>query len=259
MRILLAAKHPPGGRLKIGGVLSWCTTVAAELRALGHQVEYWGPEQEHPEGTFDLGVFANVRYTGRATYECDRVVKISHGVIPDEAGGPEFLATSEEVRDRWGCKGIVRQPLDLEFWKPSGGRRAHLTLHSYRGRFDFLEGLAKSMGMTFSHCKDEPPEGVREHLRLASVVVATGRAAVEAMACGAAVVIADDRPYQGPLLDTDTLGSMTRNYSGRGGVKPTIQNMREAIRRAIVEGSRREHVETHHDVRKIVPQILKAA
>jgi hypothetical protein len=76
------------------------------------------------------------------------------------------------------------------------------------------------------------------------------------MACGAPVVIVDDRPYQGPLHDPATLGSRARNYSGRGGIKPTAENINHAIDAAVQAGSLRAHVEAHHDARKIVQELL---
>ena len=76
------------------------------------------------------------------------------------------------------------------------------------------------------------------------------------MACGAAVVIADDRPYQGPLFDPDPLGSMTRNYSGRGGRTANKSELQLGIARAIQRGSLRAHAERHHNVRDIVQELL---
>lgn len=253
MRILIAAKCPPGGRLPVGGVQTWCATVGAQLQQRGHAVTYWGPEFKLA-GTYDLGILANLPYTRAAEAVCGRVVRVSHGIIQDEEGGAGFLATSEEVRDKWGCAGVIRQPLDLSFWTPGKGARTLLTRHSYRRGLDFLPKMAERLG--FAHLRKLSPVAVRDTLQRSAVVVATGRAAVEAMACGAAVVIADDRPYQGPLLDPDTLGAMARNYSGRGGVRPSAESMRRAIDAALELGSLRAHAEQHHDVRQVVEQLL---
>lgn len=66
MKILIAAKHPPFGKLPIGGVQTWSATVGRELKLLGHDVTYWGPENPLPEERFDAGIFANVIHTGAA-------------------------------------------------------------------------------------------------------------------------------------------------------------------------------------------------
>lgn len=254
VKILIAAKHPPGGKLPIGGVQTWSATVGAELVRLGHAVTFWGPEWRLPAGRFDLGILANVMHTRAAEAVCGRVVRFSHGIIPDEQGGAGFQATSEEVRDKWGCDGVIRQPLDLGFWMPGSGPRTLLVRHSYRRGLDCLPRLADALGLSYVHLRADSQEVVRDTLQRAAIVVATGRAAVEAMACGAKVVIADDRRYQGPLLDTDTTGAMTRNYSGRGGAVPDERMMADAI--AAARGDLRGHVEARHDVREIVARIL---
>lgn len=256
MRLLIAAKHPPGGKLAVGGVQTWSATVGAELRRLGHEVVFWGPEWAAPAGRFDGGLLANLKYTKAASAACGRVVRFSHGIIPDEAGGGGFQATSEEVRDRWGCDGVIRQPLDLSFWTPGNSLRTLLTRHSYRRGLDYLPKLAASCGFAYAHLRDESPETVRDTLQRSAVVIATGRAAVEAMACGAAVVIADDRPYQGPLFDPSPVDAMRRNYSGRGGVEATQQNVLGGIADALERGSLRAHVEQYHDVRRVTERIL---
>ena len=256
MNVLIAAKHPPGGNLPIGGVQTWSATVGAELERLGHTATFWGPEWPL-EGRFDLGILANVTHTRAAETVCRRVVRFSHGIIPDEAGGPGFQATSEEVRDRWGCDGVIRQPLDLSFWTTGGAPKTLLVRHSYRKGLSYLPKLAAAHGLGYAHLRGESPETVRHVLQRAEVVVATGRAACEAMACGAAVVIADDRPYQGPLFDPNPIDAMTRNYSGRGGREATEQNVLGGIADALERGSLRAHVEQHHDARDITARILE--
>jgi hypothetical protein len=256
LRVLLAAKHPHGSSLAVGGVQSWTLTVAQELRRLGHEAFFWGPEWPLPQAEFDLGVFANLPHTWLAEKLCGRVVKVSHGIVPDEKGDPGYLATSEEVQAKWGCAGVIRQPLDLDFWSPGSAPRTLLTRHSYRQGLTFLPGLAGPLGLGFAHLRQASPEVVRDTLRRSVVVVATGRAAVEAMACGAAVVIADDRKYQGALFDPDPVGAMTRNYSGRGGRPATRSELQLGICRAIQRGSLRAHAERHHDVRDIVRELL---
>lgn len=256
MRIVIAAKHPPGGRLAIGGVQSWADTVGAMLSASGHSVTFWGPEWPMPEVRFDAGIFANLRHTAPMLPACAVALKLSHGIVRDEQGGAGFSATSEEVRDKWRCDGpVIRQPIDLALWSPADGPRRYFTRFSYRGGLACLPQIAAERGLEYMHLRAETPERVREVLKQSAVVVATGRAAVEAMACGAPVVIADDREYQGHLLDPDPFAAMRRNYSGRGGIAATPPAMRQAIDAAIARGSLRSHAEQHHDARAIVREI----
>lgn len=265
MRVLLAAKHAPDGRRPIGGVQSWCRTVAAELRRIGHEAVTWGPEQQLPAGRFDLGIVANLGDTAAAPPICNRVLAVCHGIIPAEAppAGLPVVFTSEGVRDHWCRTGtVIRQPIDLEFWTPQSRskNRNQLLRYSYRRGLGWLGEVAAGLGLTFRHMDGVTPNQAREALGAAACVLATGRAALEAMACGAPVVICDNRSaYQGPLLDPDLEGAMARNYSGRGGIMPTSENVAEATLEAMTVGSRRDWVQEHHDVRDIVPQLLEVA
>ena len=259
MRILLAAKHAPHGSRPIGGVQSWCRTVASELARRGHEVETWGPEQPAPLGGFDLGLIANVGDTKRAKAYCRNTLTICHGIIPAENPlGGRVAFTSEGVRDHWGGQGaVLRQPIDLAFWSPGPGTKEYLTRFSYRGGLRFISSLARELKFEYRHVRDLESRAVREILRQSACVLATGRAALEAMACGAPVVLCDHRSaYQGPLMDLDIEGAATRNYSGRGGITPTVHTVREAIKSSIKQGSRRQHVEANHNVVDIVDQIL---
>ena len=268
MRVLFTAKHPPGGALRYGGVLSWIDTMAAEFRRLGHDCEVWGPELKQPEGRFDLGVIANATSTDRAAQWCGRVIGVSHGVVPDEVPNPSIrtVFTSEEVRDHWGNGGpILRQPIDLDFWKPGDApREKSLVFYSYRAPDDMgLDRTAAELGLDFVRLRNVTREAARDSMQRAAVVAASGRAAVEAMACGAAVMICDHRaPYQGALLDPDAFGAIERNYSGRGGIARPDNPVRAVAinsRSRVLENRTRPWAEKHHDVRKIAAELLAYA
>lgn len=263
MRILLAAKHAPHGRRPIGGVQSWCRTVARELQRRGHDAVTWGPEQPVPLGGFDLGIIANAADASRAFDLCAKTINVSHGIIDAEkpARGDLVAFTSEEIRDHWKVEGIiVRQPIDLEFWSPINSPRIYLTQFTYRRGLRFVKHIARAMSLREYHLRGLNAEGVRRVLHKSRVVLATGRAALESMACGIPTVICDHRAaYQGPLMDLDVEGAMTRNYSGRGGIVPDIDNLKSAIDDAIEFGSRRSHVLRHHDVANVVDDLLEAA
>lgn len=263
MKLLLAALHPMGcPKRPIGGVQSWMQTMAKALTELGHQVSVWGPylPDPDPEQSWDVGLFAHWGHTRHMAGQCAKVVKISHGIIVTEDGQGADLFTSEEVRDHWGATGeIIRQPIDLDFWCPDPRQPRHplLVRHGYYGGLPDLPAIAQGRGWSYIQTGSMDPVECRRLLRQARVVCATGRAALEAMACGAPLVLVDHRPYQGPLLDRDPVAAMTRNYSGRGGSVPTHEDLEWAIDTALVRGSLRAHVEAHHDSRKIAEELCQ--
>lgn len=264
MRILIASKRAPGtpGR-RDGGVQTYVTTIAAELIRHGHVVDVTGAADMAPADRYDLGIFANAAHTANLVHHCDRTLLVVHGIVEDERPLPAFSRcafTSEGVKRHWGGAGpVVRQPIDLEFWSPDDRKRSGIVRYAARGGLEWLPQVACSMGMPFAHIRNASHEDAREALRGAAVVLASGRCAVEAMACGAPLVVCDDRHYQGPLMGMSLAAQMTENYSGRAGIVPTRENVPSAIMAAIARGSLRDHVETHHDARKIVAQLLEAA
>lgn len=260
MNVLLAGKYVPTGARPIGGVQSWIKTMATGLQRVGYDVDIWGPEFPVPQKRYAFGVMANYGDTRRAFHLLDFALVLSHGIIAPEKpeGGDLYAFTSEGVRDYWGEAGpVLRQPIDLDFWRPGATSKPTLVRYSYRGGMGWVKGVAERLGMDYVHLRNATHEQARDVLQQAACVVATGRAALEAMACGAPVVIADHRAaYQGPLMDPNTFGAMARNYSGRGGIEPTAQNMEEQIVKAMQHGSMRHHVEQHHNVDNIVQQVL---
>jgi len=246
--------------LTIGGVQSWSLTITAELRRLGHDVVTWGPKMSRLTGRFDIGILANVGSTRAAIAHCDRVLNVSHGIIPDEAPGDGLLHafTSEGVRDHWRRQGpIIRQPIDLQFWSPGPAEPQGLVRYSYRGGLVWLPQVADRLGMPYRHLKGVTHAEAREVLRGAACVLATGRAALEAAACGVPVVILDHRSaYQGPLLAPFGKWQMQQNYSGRGGKEPTPELVWELVDHCITYGSMRAHVECHHDARQVAAEVL---
>lgn len=260
MRILFAAKHPPIGGTAFGGVASWILTLSNELRARGHECVWWGYKSPDPEGRFDVGVFSNVKKTAKAMQWCERNLVVSHGIIPDEKPerGQRILFTSEEVRAHWGGDGpILRQPIDLEFWRDAGKRRSDFVFYSYRAKSTFgLDALARRLGLNFVRLKDVSAEVARNHLQSAALVAASGRAALEAMACGAPTIICDHRPYNdGPLVCMDMNKAKRFNYSGRGGVAP--DKLDRFARETMAFQSPRAYVAEHHDVARIADELLE--
>lgn len=260
MRILIASKRAPDrpGR-RPGGVQTWVATIAAELTRQGHEVVI-ADALIKPDGFFDIGILSNMKYTGSMAQQCDRTVNVCHGIVEDEKPVNGAVFTSEGVAKHWGSDGIIiRQPIDTDFWSPAKAQRRYLTRFSPRGGLEFMHMLAASTNMQFMHIKQAPLREIRNTLRQSVCVFASGRASLEAMACGVPVVIADHRGYQGALMDADPIDAMHRNYSGRGGVVPRYSNALEAMQEAIKAGSLRDHVVDNHNVQTVTQQLMDAA
>ena len=264
MRILLAGLFSPSGRNPVGGLQSWQRTVREELERRGHDCTEWEHGQDIPNRRFDLGVVANAAFTHRVAILCKRVVNVSHGPIAEERPAAQADMTfyvSEGVRLHWVDKGrpnggIARQPINLDFWTPGGSKeRRGVVRFSYRGTDTHAETVAQAMGEPYQRLHGVTPEGARVVLRRAALVFASGRAALEAMACGAPTVVYDFRQaYQGPLMDENLYRQMLNSYSGRGGFAPRPEQVIAAGERptAKSEGCGRGWVERHHDARTVV-------
>lgn len=257
MNIILAAKHIESGNRPIGGVQSWIKTMRSEFERKGHSVTEWQRDMHLPKQTFNLGVLANGKYTAPVASLCTRKIGVCHGIIPAEEpidGLDSYFYVSENVRDHWDSDGpILRQPIDLNFWHDAGHGREGVVRYSYRNTPTHCPAVAKALGMSYRQVGNATHEQARDILQRAKIVFATGRAALEAAACGASVVIYDNRSsYQPALLDTDFERQMQFSYSGRGGIKPTLD---DAVQAALDAQPRRAWVEQHHDVRNIAPRL----
>lgn len=262
MKILMAGKFVPTGTNPIGGLQSWIKTVRAELERRGHHVDEWQPGMSLA-GVYDLGIFANLELTKPGLSHCNDIVCVSHGIIDAEKpikGVGRQIFTSEGVRDHWGVDGeVVRQPIDLDFWSVDPSvKREWVSRYSYRTAPIIGDQVAKVLRMKYRHLKDLTHEQARQALRESMLVFASGRAALESMACGTPTVIYDNRSaYQGELVGPYLEQQMRNNYSGRGGkANPDPAFLVWRSREEIAEGEPRKWVEKHHDVKSIVEKIV---
>lgn len=264
MRVLLAAERVPSGPKPMGGVVSWCWTIRRELERLGHTVEEWQPGMPLDRAPFDLGILANARLTAPVAKHCGRVVECCHGFLSgDQPNGTlgRLVFVSESTRVRWSMGGdIIRQPIDLDFWHDAGRERGGAVRYSYRRTETHCKAAAQALGMDYRQVGGVDYETARGALQGAVLVFASGRAALEAMACGARVVIYDHRAtYQAPMLGGSLSEQMPQNYSGRGGkASPSLDDVIASAEWQMETAPEafRAWVNEHHDVRQIVQELI---
>lgn len=249
--------------MPFGGVQSWCETIAKALNARQIKTEFWGPRMRLPSERFDLCLLANASKAYLAAKAARKAVNICHGVIAEEKpfGDLPVVYTSEEIRDHWRRPGpIVPQPIDMEFWSPDDSRRDLLLFYSYRSPESLgLERTAEALGLRFVWIKSATHETARAAMRQSAICFASGRAALEAMACNAPTVVCDWRDYNGgPLMQDDLEQAARRNYSGRGGVDPRAADLVEIARRTIEAQRPRDYVEARHEAKAVADALLKA-
>ena len=151
---------------------------------------------------------------------------------------------------------VIRQPIDLDFWKPQRLLKNKITRYSYRTGTTHCELASKELGLPYHHMHDVDHEQARDVINSSHLVFATGRAALEAMACDVPTVIYDHRDaYQPPLMGHSLADEMQNSYSGRSGFNPSLQKVVAQCKFALEQKRWREWVAIHHDVKKIVDQL----
>lgn len=254
----------------MGGVQSWARTVGAVLADRGHEVQYWEPGLPAPSPA-ELGIFANVHLTEPVLQFVERSVGVCHGIIPDEkpidGRVDRWVFVSEGVRNHWDVPGeIVRQPIDTFFWRPNrdtDARTGGAVRFSYRRNgLPYAEKVSTKLGFAFKHVHSASPDQAREILQNAQLVFASGRAALEAMACGAPTVIYDNRSaYQPPLLGEYIPSQMRQSYSGRRGIaNPNEKQLVEVITKTVLSADPsfwRQWVLAQHEAVRRTAQLIE--
>lgn len=178
-----------------------------------------------------------VAYQVRRAFPSLPMVFVSHGVVPfleqppaADLGISAFVAVSEEVAANLAASGvprerirIVRNFVDVERFRPAGPigpRPRRLLVLSYRMEKDIearLRRAASSAGIRVSRIGRgrRLARDVRPHLHRADVCVTGGRGALEAMACGRAVIVHDYRHGDGMITPENVMELAGCNFSGR--------------------------------------------
>jgi hypothetical protein len=243
MKILLTSAHLEN----FSGSKQWVYTIAKEF-AKSHDVTVTSPRNgvmakkiqergirvedmatliESGE-KFDLGIISQVQTAPVVKAGiCDKTVYVSHGLGNADKpllGCDVVCAMSDEVKDKWGIKNLIYNPVDTEwFYYP----KKVLYLSEHGGLKGVLKQACDELGYELRHAKKT--WDVKGAICWADVVVGVGRGCLEAMSCGKSVIVADYRKYNGkPLMDYTY--NVSHNCSGRcDKVEPTVERLKEHL------------------------------
>jgi len=219
MKILISAVYV-SGKSREGGVGRYYKCLSDALRRMGHQV-YTSTQHDEYEGeAFDLVICSHFipKVQGKKIF-------VSHGMIKDESmmyGADEYVSVSHEVRNKnlqySGLDSrIIPQPIDIpEYTAPNETLQNILIIRREDVIFDPFYFLNDKYNISYSNL-DEP---IEDQIQRADLVISLGRGALEAMAAGRPVFVADNRKYIGPfgdgyLTSEILMGSANNNFSGR--------------------------------------------
>lgn len=252
-----------------GGSGRFMRCLADALRELGHDVVATERPDVYRDRIFDLIICSHPEKFAFIRDNPARKIFVSHGLIPDEhmvAGADRYVSVSEEVREEnLETRGIdsvvIGQPIVIPEQKPPQKElRRILVIRREPVQPDPFAFLAENYDLRVSELA-VPIEG---QIEWADLVIAIGRGAMEAMAQGKPVLVADNRPYIGALGDgyvtpENILELAKHNFSGRRFRHPLTREWIEAeLARydADDSGFLYRYVRDNHNARMIVGRYL---
>lgn len=230
----------------LGGSETYTYTLAEELKKQDFDVEYF---------TFHKGIVSdklekdiNVRFMQKRKYDlvlanhytCVNhlrnkgfIIQTCHGIYPDlEQPSPHangYVAISQEVKDHLSQKNleskIILNGINTDRYKSTAPLQPEvktvLSLCQSDEANRIIEASCQAVGarLTTLNKFKSPIWHVEKMINKADLVIAIGRSAYEAMACGRPVIIFDHRSYFEPCGDgyvkNNLEHSLLKNCSGR--------------------------------------------
>jgi len=270
---------------EIGGTQTWVETMAREL-GKRHTVEIFSPR----DGKFRADRLADFSPPTRKEYNLCLInhssklsngsprgfrVFTSHGpahnlemLVP---GADAYACVSEEIQRMYPhfSPVVMRQPLDLERFRPEGEGQGILILTKNAEAKDLCREACEIAGLKydFAHYQDRPVYEVEEMINRASAVISSGRGIVEAMACNRpAFVLARRRTStdwevhaDGWVTPQNAEEIMRVNYSGRSTRTPVTAVELAEMLKAQPPAWGREWAEVHHNVKDVAARYVSLA
>jgi len=264
MKILITAKYVSGSAYE-GGSSRFMALVGEVLRDMGHDVTMSSqPENE----AYDLIICSHDRINMVKEFNAKKIF-ISHGIIGDEAmrpGADKYISISEEVR---GCnlmRGIssevIGQPIKIgKQCRPGAELKKILII---RRMIDIREDPFAFLSDKYDVRESDIKRPIEEQIEWADLCITLGRGALESMAQGKPVLVADNREYIGAkgdgYLNAHNIRESAKcNFSGR---RYQFQVTKEWVEKELGKYNPEdsdflyEYVKKHHDSTKVVTQYL---
>lgn len=235
MKILVTAKYVSGSAYE-GGSSRFYKTVIDTLLRMGHIVTATNDPSEHVRLGYDLMICSHEMLNAIKLNPAPKVF-ISHGIIKDEnmiTGADRYIAVSPEVqsfnRERGFESEIIPQPIEiLKQIKPNRELKNILIIRRYNMSYDPFGFLSEKYNVVESDI-DIP---IEDQIAKADLCITLGRGALEAMAQGKPVLVADNREYIGAKGDgyvtAENISEIAKcNFSGRRFQYPLTREWIEA-------------------------------
>jgi len=210
----------------MGGSETFSYTLAKEMVRRGHEVDVFALDQgllslrfsanglnivKHPRPSYDILFISHNTVLRRCAMTEGFKIVTCHGVVPEleqpEVGADLYVAVSPEVREHLMSKGfqasVIYNGVNCKRFKPPERKREKLKrvfcLPQSSAAQETVKMACGKMGLQFDWSRQEWE--VERRMQDADLVVSLGRGAIEGLACGAAVVAYDNRPYMGGRCD----------------------------------------------------------
>jgi len=268
MKILITAKYVSGSAYE-GGSSRFFRCVIDTLIAMGHSVTATTTPAEYAYVGFDLIICSHGEILDKITTNPAPKICIAHGIIEDEhmkPGADRYIAVSQEVRTYNYNRGIesevIPQPIAIMTQhRPAKELKNILIIRRYPMSYDPFEFLSEKYNVRQSDL-DMP---IGEQIKWSDLCITLGRGALEAMAHGKPVIVADNREYIGAFGDgyvtKDNIDEIAKNnFSGR---RFKIPLTREWIEGEIAKYNASDsdflydYVKRNHEAAMVVGRYLK--
>ena len=275
MKILITAKYL-SGRAEEGGSSRFFYCVAQALTAMGQDVILSNQPEHVVDDHFDLIICSHNEILKQIKANPAPKLCISHGIIGDENfifGADRYISVSEEVQRDNLMRGIssevIGQPIEIgerqiasmmDLTHPE--LRKILIIRRHPMEQDPFVFLSEKYDVKISDMRIP----IEDQIAWADLCITLGRGALESMAQGKPVIVADNRPYIGGAygdgyVTPELIGEIARNnFSGRRFKIPVTRAWLEAeLKKYDPAHSEFLHnyVKENHDAKKIVAQYLE--